>query len=147
MLKRTIMFEDFNGVQSTEVYYFNLSKSELIELEVGYKAGLQAALTKIIEAEDKASLIAEFKKIILLAYGIKSEDGKRFIKSDELRKEFEQTAAYQQLFMELALDESKAAEFINGVLPKDMTIPQDKPIQPPPLPGLDTSIPTPPLPA
>ena len=131
MLKRTISFEDFNGEQASEVYYFNLSKSELIELEVGYKAGLQAALTKIIEAEDRQALVTEFKKIILLAYGVKSEDGKRFVKNDQLREEFQQTAAYQQLFMELALDSDKAAEFINGVLPKDMTVPQDKPFTPP----------------
>lgn len=128
MLKRTINYEDFNGENVSEVVYFNLTKSELIELEVSYNNGFSDSLQSIIEAKDQKSLISEFKKIVLLSYGIKSEDGKRFIKSDKLREEFEQTAAYNSLFMELAINDGAAAAFINGIMPKDLIVAdQDKP--------------------
>lgn len=125
MLKREITYEDYNGETVTDTFYFNLTKTEIIELEVGYEGGLEAAIQKIIEAKDNKNLIAEFKKIVLAAYGKKSEDGKRFIKSETLREEFAQTAAYDALFMELATSEDAAANFINGIIPKDLV--QDKP--------------------
>lgn len=142
MLKREITYENFDGETVTEVFYFNLTKSEMIELEVSYKDGLESVIKKIIAAEDNESLIAEFKKIILLSYGEKSEDGKRFVKSDSIREGFSQTAAYDALFMDIATNEETAAVFIKGIIPKDMAIEvdkiQDKPQeipQPPTLPG------------
>ena len=120
MLKRPITYTDFNDEEQTDVVYFNLSKSELLELELSSEGGLGNALTKIIEAKDHATLVEWFKKVILGAYGEKSADGKKFTKSDELRKEFSQTAAYEALFMELASSEDAAAAFINGIVPKDM---------------------------
>lgn len=120
MLKREITYEDFDGNQVTDIYYFNLNRTELVELEVGYEGGLQAALQRIIESKDNKQIISEFKKIILMAYGVKSEDGKRFIKSEKLREEFTQTAAFDALFMDLATNENAGANFINGILPKDL---------------------------
>jgi hypothetical protein len=120
MLKRDITYEDFDGESVTESFYFNLTKTELIELEVGYKDGLQAAMQRIVKTSDRQALIAEFQKIILLSYGIKSEDGRRFVKSDQLREEFTQTPAYDALFMELATDDGAAATFIQGILPKGL---------------------------
>lgn len=119
MFKRDITYEDFDGEKITETFYFNLTKTELIELEVEHKNGLQEAMQRIIKANDRKQLITEFKRIILLAYGVKSDDGKRFIKNDVLREEFSQSAAYDSLFMELATNEESAAAFINGIVPKD----------------------------
>lgn len=137
MLKRTISYEDFDGNQVSEVHYFNISNSELIELNVQYEGGAQAFFQRIVEAEDGEAIIQQFKKLILLAYGKRSEDGRRFIKNDELRDEFTQTLAYDALFMELATNASAGAEFVNGVIPKDLAAkvkaltPQDKPTGPP----------------
>lgn len=119
MLKRTIDYEDFNGDKVSEVFYFNLTKSELIELDVGYEGGIGKVFERIVEAKDQESVIREFKKFILASYGIKSDDGKRFVKNEQLRDEFTQTAAYDALFMELAVDADKGSEFIIGVLPRD----------------------------
>ena len=120
MLKRTIKYEDFDGNLISEDFYFNLSKSELIELEVQYDKGLGETLQDIVKENDFKKLIAEFKRLVLLSYGVKSEDGKRFIKSDELREEFSQTPAYDALFMELATNDNAAADFIQGIVPRDM---------------------------
>lgn len=120
MLKREITYEDFDGKTTTETFYFNLTKTEIVGLEVGHEGGLEAAVRRIVQTNDNKSLLREFQNIILAAYGIRSEDGKRFIKSDELRLEFEQTAAFDALFMELMTDEGKAAVFIRGVLPADL---------------------------
>ncbi len=132
MLKRDITYLDFNDEEVTDTFYFNITKSEIVELEVEHKEGLDATIKKIIETKDNKSLVAEFKRIILLSYGEKSADGKRFIKSDESREEFSQTAAFDSLFMELATQDEAAATFIKGVLPKDMTADMDKPYLPPP---------------
>lgn len=120
MLKREITYEDFDGNQVTDTLYFNLTKSELVSLEAEYDGGLYASIKRIMEANDQKSLIEEFKKIILISYGQKSEDGKRFIKSDDMRTEFSQSAAYDALFMELATSDTLAAEFMTGIIPRDM---------------------------
>lgn len=120
MLKKTIVYKDFNDEEVSEDFYFHLSKAELIELELSHKGGLAASLQKIIDAEDGKSIIAEFKGIILGAYGVRSPDGKRFKKSIELREEFESSEAYSTLFVELVTDTNAAITFINGVIPADM---------------------------
>lgn len=120
MLKREIAYEDFNGNQVIDTFYFNISKTELIELEVEYQEGFGVMIQKIIDAKDNKALIKQFKEIILLAYGQKSDDGKRFVKSDQLREEFSQTAAFNTLFIEFATDDKAAAIFLKSVLPRDM---------------------------
>lgn len=122
MLKRVIKYEDFDGEEQSEIFYFNLSKPELLTLEVEHKQGYGAMLQKIVDTKDNKELIKQFKDIILLAYGVKSDDGKRFIKNDQLREEFSQTAAYSALFMELASGENAdaAVVFLTGILPRDL---------------------------
>lgn len=117
MLKKRITYEDFNGEEVTEELYFNLSKAELVELELSRPGGMQEHLQKIVESEDGKAIITEFKELILMSYGQRSEDGKRFIKNQELRDEFASTEAYSQLFFELCTDAEKAAEFVNGIIP------------------------------
>lgn len=120
MLKKSITYVDFNDQEVTETFYFNLSKAELLEMEMGTSGGFGEMLKRIVDSKDTSSLILEFKKIILSAYGKRSDDGKRFIKNDQLREEFTQTAAYSVLFMELATSDNAAVDFIKGVLPPDM---------------------------
>jgi hypothetical protein len=141
MLKREIKYTDFNDNEVTEIFYFNLSKPELIELELKYEAGFTAMIKRIVEANSNRELIQTFKEIILMAYGEKSDDGKRFIKNDELRTAFEQTAAYQELFIELATTDKAAVTFLTGIMPKDMIVNTNT------IPGLEAihkaSVPTP----
>ena len=120
MLKKTITYVDYNGVERTEDKYFNLSKAEIMEMELSTTGGLAEMITKIVAAQDTPALIKIFKSLILKAYGEKSPDGKRFIKSEELSTEFSQTEAYSQLFMELATNADAASEFGNGIVPGDM---------------------------
>jgi hypothetical protein len=117
MLKKTITYEDFNENQRTEDFYFNLSKAEILEMEMGVSGGMTQMLNKIVAEQDGKKIIEVFKEIISKAYGEKSPDGKRFIKSEELFVAFSQTEAYSQLFMELATDTDAASEFINGIIP------------------------------
>lgn len=117
MLKKTITYTDFNGEEVSEDFFFHLSKAELVELEMSHDGGLSEALQRIVVAEDAKSIVAEFKNIILTAYGKKSADGRRFIKNQELRDEFMSTEAYSVLFMELVTDTEAAINFINGVIP------------------------------
>lgn len=120
MLKRDITYETFDGEMVTEPFYFNITQPELLEMEVAIEGGFGDFLQRIVKAEDQKALIEEFKKIILFSYGQKSEDGKRFVKSPELREEFEQSAAYAQLFMELATSDGFAVEFLQGIFPRSM---------------------------
>jgi hypothetical protein len=117
VLKKTIKYEDFNGDEATEDFYFHLSKAELVEMEMSHQGGMHQHLQNIVDSQDGKAIMAEFKNLILSAYGIRSEDGKRFIKNQALRDEFVSTEAYSQLFFELCTQADKAAEFINGVVP------------------------------
>lgn len=121
MLKKTITFTDYNGVERTEDFYFNLTKAEIMEMEMSTAGGLAEMIQKIVSAQDAPSLIAMFKELILKAYGEKSLDGKRFIKSKELSDAFSQTEAYSILFMELATDATEASNFVNGIIPADIS--------------------------
>ena len=117
MLKKTITYEDFDGNERTEDFYFNLSKAEIMEMELSVSGGMTQMLNRIVSEQDGEKIIKTFKEIILKAYGEKSPDGKRFIKSEELSTAFSQTEAFSQLFMELATDADAAAKFVNGIIP------------------------------
>lgn len=120
MLKKTITYTDYNGVERTEDFYFNLNKAELTEMELGTAGGYAGMIQAIIAAKDQPSLIKIFKELILKAYGEKSADGKRFMKSQEISEAFAQTEAYSNLFMELATNDESAANFVNGIMPADL---------------------------
>ena len=117
MLKKTITYVDYNGTERKEDFYFNLSKAEIMEMEMGTTGGMVEMINRIVAAQDAPAIIDVFKKMILTAYGEKSADGKRFIKSKELSEAFSQTEAYSQLFMELATDADAASKFVNGIVP------------------------------
>ena len=126
MITKTIKYTDYNGVERKENFMFNLSKAELMELEMGTTGGLAEMIQKIVETQDAPSIIKIFKDLVLKAYGEKSADGKRFVKVSDtgvpLSIGFSQTEAYSQLFMELATDADKAAEFVKGIVPSDIDI-------------------------
>lgn len=125
MLKKTIAYTDYNGVERKEDFYFNLSKAEIMEMEMSTSGGLTEMISKIVAAQDTPAIIKLFKDLVLRAYGEKSLDGKRFVKIDEngipLSRAFSQTEAYSVLFMELATDEEAASEFVNGIVPADVS--------------------------
>jgi len=118
MLKKTIKYVDYDGVERTEDFYFNLSKAEVTEMEMSINGGLTKLLEKIVAETDMKRIVEMFKDLILRSYGEKSLDGKRFAKSQELRDAFSQTEAYSELFMELATNAEAAAAFVNGITPQ-----------------------------
>lgn len=120
MLKETITYTDYNGVNRTEDFYFNLNKSEIMEMEIGTTGGFAEMIQKVISAKDSAMIIKIFKDLVLKSYGEKSADGKRFMKSDEISAAFSQTEAYDQIFMKLATDTDAAIMFVNGIMPSDL---------------------------
>ena len=120
MLKKTVTYTDYNGIERTEDFYFNLTKAECVEMNLSTQGGLAEYLQRIIDTKDVPSLIKQFKDLVLTAYGVKSADGRRFMKGDEIRREFAETEAYSIIFMELATDANAAAEFVNGIVPSDI---------------------------
>ena len=116
MLKKTITYTDYNGITRTEDFYFNLTKAEIVEMQLSTNGGLDVMIKKIIDSQDSPSIIKIFKELLLKAYGEKSDDGKRFVKSKEISEGFAQTEAYSQLFMELATDTDAASKFVNGIV-------------------------------
>lgn len=120
MLKERLKYVDFNGEEREEDFYFNLTAAEITEMELETVGGLSEMIQKIIDAKDIPTITKIFKTIILKAYGEKSDDGKRFIKSEEISNAFAQTQAYSDLFMALASDADYATKFINGIIPKEV---------------------------
>lgn len=120
MLKKTITFIDYYGEERTQDFYFNLTKSELTVMNLSEDGGVERLIERITQTRDTKRLIEYFQDLILRSYGEKSQDGLRFIKSEELSRAFSQTPAYDILFMELATYSEKAAEFVNGIVPADV---------------------------
>lgn len=125
MIKKTMTYTDYNGLERKEDFYFNLSKAEVLEWETSISGGLSEFIKKVSNTQDGPALMDLFKKLITKSYGEKSADGKRFMKIDPqtgrpLYEAFTETEAFSQLYMELATNAEKAAEFVNGILPANM---------------------------
>ena len=123
MLKKTITYKDYNGVERTEDFMFNLTKAEILEMQLTKDGGMDAAIKKIVDAKDAPEIMKVFKDLILKSDGIVSDDGRRFIKSKEISDSFAQTEAFSMLFMELATDTDAASAFVNGIVPAADTKP------------------------
>lgn len=119
MLKQTVTFENFDGEEVTKDLYFNISVDELLEMEAS-EEGFSDKVKTVIKSEDRRQILAIFKDIVFKAYGVKSEDGNRFVKSEELNKEFAESAAYEAFFVDLMTSEKTSAEFIGKLLPKSL---------------------------
>lgn len=121
MLKKTIIYHDYDGNERSENFYFNLSKAEVMEMEFSFTGGMTNVIEQMVNTQDTARIMELFKKIIMAAYGEKSADGKRFMKigpdGRRLAEGFVETEAYSELFMELVSDPKKFADFIAAVIP------------------------------
>ena len=120
MLMKTVRYVDYNGVERTEDFYFNMTKAEITEMELSVEGGFSKMLQELVASNDNVKIVQLFKEMVLKAYGEKSPDGRRFVKSKELSEAFAQTEAYSEIFMELALNEEAAAAFINGIMPANL---------------------------
>lgn len=118
MLKKAIKYTDYNGNERTEDWFFNLNKAEIFELESSINGGFDSFITQIVNDQNGSEIMKVFKDIITMSVGKKSLDGRKFEKNDEIRNDFLQTEAYNELFMELVTDADAAADFIKGVLPE-----------------------------
>lgn len=123
MYRRVIEYMDYDGNMQKGEFFFNLTKTELMEMNYSESGGMEKMLQRIVETNDVKKLIAVFKDLILRSYGEKSDDGKRFIKMRDghrLSDDFSQTEAFSELFMDLATNEDSANEFIRGIVPKSV---------------------------
>lgn len=126
MYKKTITYTDYNGVERTEDFYFNLSKAEIAEMSMTAPGGdISAHLERIVNAKDPKVIVDTFKQLIMMSYGEKDETGRRFVKSKELSEAFAQTEAYSEFFMELATDDKAGTAFVNGIIPQPEPTRQD----------------------
>lgn len=124
MLKKLIKFTDYNDVKREEDFFFNLSRAELLQMELEEVGGLKSRLERLVQTQNTSEMTKQFRSIILDSYGEKSPDGKRFIKSKELSEAFAQTEAYSELFMEITMNDEAASAFIDGITQSA----KDKPI-------------------
>lgn len=121
MLKKTITYTDYNGVERTEDFYFNLNKAEIVEMEMSTSGGMEAMIDQIIAMKDHAALMKVFKDVVLKSYGEKDLDGKHFNKSEKISTAFSHTEAYSELIMELVTNADSAVKFVNGIMPQDVS--------------------------
>lgn len=129
MYVKEMEYTDFNGVVRKEKFYFNLTKAEILDMELGKTGGFTEYIKKVIEAQDTPELMSLFKALLLKSYGVKSDDGRRFIKNDQIREDFEQTQAFSDLYMLLALNDEEASNFVNGIVPADMQATEEQKVQ------------------
>lgn len=120
MLKKTITYTDYDGMERTEDFWFNLNKTELTKLDAELDGGVLGVLRKIIDKKDRKALVDFIETLILRSYGEKTLDGKRFVKNQQMAEEFMQTPAYDELFMGILQDTDNQTSFINGIIPQSM---------------------------
>lgn len=118
MIKESITWTDYDGQERTEDFYFNLTQAEVVEMNLAIPGGLEKLLKDMIDTKDVPKLAEYFKTIICKAYGKKSPDGRKFMKSKEILEDFTSTEAYSIFYMGLATDADRASNFVNKVLPK-----------------------------
>lgn len=147
MYCKTITYTDYDGNKHTEDYYFNISKAELLEMEMERDGGMIEYLNTIVEAENPKEVINVFKEFIRRSIGKKSVDGKRFMKNQEITDNFMASEAYSELFMELITNAEESANFINRIIPQDLAaeaatkMAKDSEVQtPPPVQTIPTAL-------
>lgn len=126
MYKKTIKYTDYNGVEREEDFYFNLTEAELTDMQLGIEGGYAAMLERVAKAKDTPALIKIFKEFIELSYGVKSPDGRKFMKSKEIFEDFKMTPAYSQFYMELATDDKEATKFLKNIIPAKLVAKVDE---------------------
>ena len=126
MYKKTITYTDYNDVEQTEDFYFNLNKAELMQIQLKNNGTLQAKLERLMNTRETSEIAQIFQDIIDMSYGVKSDDGKRFIKNQEVLDAFKQTEAYSELYVELTTNADAAVEFITGIIPAKIAEQLDK---------------------
>lgn len=117
MIAKTITYTDYNGNERTETYHFNLTAAELIEMGFTAGGGMDTILRQAVDTNDVKRLCEIFKDILIKSYGVKSLDGKHFIKNQENIDDFIYSEAYSYIFTELATNPQAATDFINKVVP------------------------------
>ena len=129
MIKKTMTYTDYNGMERTEDFYFHLNKAEIMRMEMSTAGGLAERIQRIVAAQDLPAIIAVFEDLIQKSYGVKTPDGKGFTKKKEDLEAFIATEAYSDLFMELATNTEAASEFVNGIIPAGLAkqIEENKP--------------------
>lgn len=120
MIKKQITYTDYDGNERTESFWFALNQAELLEMNLEKNGGLSNMITRITETNDYAELSRILKDLIRRSYGVKSDDGKRFVKSPAMTDEFMQTEAYSEMFTELVTDANATSEFITGIIPQKL---------------------------
>lgn len=118
MIKWSISYEDYNGDSHTEDFYFNLNKAEVMEMDLEANGAFSEYLKRIVAEQDGRQMAKVFKDLILKSYGRKSDDGRKFVKSQAYVDDFVSCGAYSEMFMELTMDPDKCQKFITGILPK-----------------------------
>ena len=120
MIKKTVTYTDFDGNERTEDFYFHLTEQELTEWELSVDGGLSGVLRRIVNSRDDKKLMEIFKDLLLRSYGVKTPDGRGFIKNEEVLNSFKYTQAFSDIYMELATDDKAASEFVNGIIPANL---------------------------
>lgn len=127
MYKISKKYTDFNGVEKEEDFYFNLSKADILKMELSEEGGMDQRLNRLVKTKDMKEAIKVFEGLLLLSFGIKTDDG-RFVRSEEARQAFVSSAAYSEIYFELATNPEEAQKFVNNVIPK-----LDNPVPAPPI--------------
>lgn len=127
MVKKTVTYEDFNGTERTEDIYFHLNELELTELStelpdemvetIGEKPTEETAAKALLSSLGTKGILEFVKNLLLKSYGVKSADGRLFIKNEKVLDEFQYGGAFSEIVMELMTDDKAAADFVNNIIP------------------------------
>lgn len=124
MIQREITWTNFADEEVSKTYYFHITKAEAVEEFLGFAKGsnvndFETILKEIIASRDNKKIIGHFKTLLIASVGLRSADGRQFIKDEEITKEFKYSGAMDELLMWMFQNADGAAEFILGMFPKE----------------------------
>lgn len=120
MFSREFEYTGYDGKPKKDTYWFNLTEAELYEIDLSSVRGFTAQMNQLLKEERTKEIVDAFKGIILGAVGVISADGRKFIKSEEIKEDFYRSKAYSILFVELVSSGEKVAEFLKGAIPDEI---------------------------
>lgn len=115
MLKHQVSYKDFDNKTVKETLWFNLTTRDSAKLTIKY-GDLAAYVKKIEKEKDAASMMVLIEDLVLTAYGERSEDGRHFVRNDEIRERFSYSLAFEALLDDLYSDEKKMSKFFDALL-------------------------------
>ena len=118
MIKQHVSYEDYDGNKVEKDLWFHLNKSDLAKMSLGFDNGLIDGLTELQQKGDKKAVAEFIDNLLVNAYGVRKPGSDVFLKTPEIKEDFQYSLAHDEiLMMLLGGEDDEIINFIVGIMP------------------------------